>query len=328
MLALTIVLHHLALRVKVDTFLFKYFSEVGFLVVSVFFFFSGYGVQKSYITKQESYRKGFLLHRLPTVLIPYVIITALYWLMYFVDGTRYSIKDIIAQLVEGTPIVTFSWYIVTISVFYVVFWVMMTLCKQRYGLMICIGCLWYITYVICCIKMGYKDQWYNSGQLLIFGMWFATYEKRIIRVIEKTYFVFTPATLLLCAVIYCFKNPIASVLRIDSALLLLRMTVAVLFVLIGVLFSLKFAIGNKLLRFLGDISLEIYLLQGLFIAGLRNSIIYIQNDSLWCIMVLAGTIMLAYVLHHIFVPIQKNIDRYIKKGTSHSRIDGGAEGVR
>ena len=151
--AIVVIFHHLALRTTTGV-LFQPFASMGSLAVAFFFFLSGYGLQKSYIIKSESYKKDFLLKRIPTVLIPYIIITAIYWLTHLFLGHFYSIKDIIHGLIVGYPIAENSWFIVNILIFYVVFWLLMLICKKHYFIMILGGIIWYILYFFFCLKMN------------------------------------------------------------------------------------------------------------------------------------------------------------------------------
>lgn len=312
LLALVVVFHHLVQRTETGLS-FKCFRDVGFLAVAMFFFFSGYGLLKSYIVKQEKYKKGFLLRRLLPILFLYVVMTALYWLMNFAGGTYYSITDIIIKIAEGSPIVSFSWYIICILAFYVAFWILMIICQYHYFVIICGGCLWYILYAAYCIKMGYSHYWFNTCELLIVGMFWAVYEEKIIEIIIKLYLILTPMTWLLFAVCFCFRGKIYSLIPITGISFLFTMLTAVLFVISVLLFSLKFQIGNKILRFLGSISLEIYLCQGLFITSLRSRAFYIQNELFWCVMVLTGTIIFAYILHVAFTAILKEYQLLLNK---------------
>lgn len=63
------------------------FALIGFLFVGVFFFFSGYGLFKSYKNK-PNYLNGFLRKRIPVVLVPlYVVNTILTAIvLHQVDG--------------------------------------------------------------------------------------------------------------------------------------------------------------------------------------------------------------------------------------------------
>lgn len=63
--AVTVVFHHLSQIFKTGI-IFPLFRNFGTISVAVFFFFSGYGLMKKYIT-DENYKKGFLLRRLTVI---------------------------------------------------------------------------------------------------------------------------------------------------------------------------------------------------------------------------------------------------------------------
>lgn len=312
LLAVAIVFAHLAHPPETGL-IFQHFSKVGFLAVSVFFFYSGYGLLKSYIAKQEKYRKSFLFRRILPLLFLYAFVTMLYWMINIVNGNYYSVKDIIMKTVYGSPIVSFSWYIVCILFFYVVFWILMIACQQHYFIMICGGCLWYILYIAFCKKMDYGYYWYYSCHLLFVGMFWAVYEEKIIKIIVKFYSIFVSMIWSSFIILYCFCEELSSLIPIAHSLILLKMFISILFVISILLFSLKFQVGNKVLRFLGNISLEIYLSQGLFIAIFRGKIIYVQNETLWCVLVLAGTIIFAYILHSFYTAVIRKYQLLLNK---------------
>lgn len=298
LLALVVVFHHLAQRTE-NGLLFHQFAGVGYLTVSVFFFFSGYGLQKSYMNS-DNYKKGFLLRRLPTILIPYILVTFIYWLMNCALGNIYSIKDMVGALVRGVPIDRNSWYIIAILVFYIVFWLLMVLCKKRYFLMLLGAFLWYVFYVGYCMGMGYGEYWFNTSHLLIVGMFWAICERRILAIIEKNYLLFSITMALLLALLLCVSSSIALLIPLKGIGVIMTALKAFLFTVSVMLFSLRFKVGNKALAFLGKISFEIYMLHGLFVTILRSDIIYIHNEVLWCAFVFLCTIVFASFMHIVF----------------------------
>ncbi len=314
--AILVILLHLAQRTESGV-LFRYFTFTGMLPVPFFFFLSGYGLQKSYITKSDKYREGFLLKRIPTVFIPYIIITAIYWLMYFFLGHFYSLNEIIHSFIIGRPISENSWFIVNILIFYVVFWLLMRICKKHYFMMILGGFIWYILHFIFCLKMKYGSYWYLSSHLLIIGMLYAIYEQNIIILFKKNtlqkafslfvtfflFYIFSVKTELIVG-----SGIFANILSISSALIN-----PIIFVLSALAFFLKIHLGNKFLNFLGEISLELYISHGLFIKVLRSKFIYIDNELIWSISVLAGTILFSYGLHILFQAILNVYKRTVLK---------------
>ena len=310
--AIVVILHHLEQNTTVGLQV-PPFRQMGFLAVSVFFFLSGYGLQKSHM-KSERYRKKFLLRRLPRILLPYAVVSVMFWFLYAQEGQAYSLRDTLRSFVSKEPIVLYSWYIINILVFYAAYWLLMIVCKDRYFAMVIGAALWYGVYAAFCYKSGYPAYWYSSSHLPVLGMLWATYEDRIVRLIRKRYALLCAVCLtsflaLMVVEVYFAK---AIMVRVKMATFLLTMTISVLFVLCVILYSMKVKFGNRVLTFLGDCSLEIYLVQGLFILGLRGNNIFIGNDLLWAVLTVAGSVALGFVLHLAFSKILRGYDKLFK----------------
>ncbi len=296
--AIVIIFHHLAQRTETGI-LFPFFSRVGFLAVAVFFFLSGYGLQKSYLIKGEGYKRTFIQRRIPKILVPYILATFIYWLAYYLTGTTYSFKDVIIGLVNGYPVVRYSWYIISILCFYLFYWILMKLCKKNRLAMIILGCVYYAIYSALCIKLDISAYWFNASHLLIIGMIWATYEKTINQLVKRTY----PYALVLVWVFFIVLFSIDSkmVLSAKHSFLVstfLTIIESLLFTIGVLLLSMKIRIGNSFLRVLGDMSLQIYLFHGLFILFIKE-IINVQNELLWCVLVIAFTLILARFVHFL-----------------------------
>lgn len=80
--AMTIILHHLSQRLTEQRLLFP-FSQIGVLLVGVFFFSSGFGLIRSWRTK-ENYLNSFLKKRLLVVLVSFYVTTIIYLLIILV----------------------------------------------------------------------------------------------------------------------------------------------------------------------------------------------------------------------------------------------------
>lgn len=301
--ALVVIFHHLALRVTVGS-LFHVFTQAGYLAVAVYFFLSGYGLQKSHMAS-EDYSKRFLLKRLPKILSPYAVVTVLYWIANMCNGVVYSMGEIFAALQNGTPIVSFSWYINCICCFYVAYWLFMSMCRKHYFGMILCACLWLAAYIVVCRYLGRSKWWYNTPQLLILGMIWAVYEQKILRIIKKYYFaaVSVTATALIAADIA------KHTLETHAAFPSLTMLTAVFFVLLILLLSMKVTLTSRILSFLGKISMELYLIHGLWINVLRSELLYIQDDSLWAFAVVGSSIVSALILHQAMTGFCKWMER-------------------
>ncbi|MBQ7660935.1 MAG: acyltransferase [Clostridia bacterium] len=303
-LSVLVIFHHLAQRTT-EGLLFSQLSHIGYLLVAVFFFFSGYGLQKSYILS-ATYQKQYLRRRILPILLTYTVVTALFWGMYAIGGQVYSFGEVISAIIHGSPIVDFSWYIIIILVFYIVFWLLMILCKDNYVGMIIGAGVWYLLHVIFCIIMGYGTWWYNTSHILIVGMIFATFEEKITDCFKKHYYVLASLFFGAFAFLFFAGNALISFTGVKDLSLVLKMVCALLFVFVVLAYTMKFEIGNPILAFLGKTSLEVYLVQGLLMSGLRSGIVYIQNETLWALATVLGSVALGALIHFLLgIPLKK-----------------------
>ena len=290
-LALMVIFGHLALRTDGGG-LFSQFSRLGYLAVAVFFFLTGYGLQKQYMTRRN-YAKGFLRKRLLAVGLPYAVVTALYWSYYATQGRVYSLTQIIMAIGAGSSIVPYSWYIVEVLVFYVVFRLLMGLCRKRHGAMVLGGAVWLAAWTVFCVVMKYGSWWYISSLPVVVGMAWAVYEERIIAFLRKYYVpVFIGVLICLGVLLLLPDRAFAFSWMEDTA----KMAITTLFAVAVVLLMLKIRLGNPVLHYLGQISMELYLLQGLAMMLLRSKWLYITNDLLYCLCVLAADVIMAGIL--------------------------------
>ena len=74
----------------------------------------------------------------------------------------------------------------------------------------------------------------------------------------------------------------------------------IVFLFLVLLLMLKVRFSNKVLQFLGEISLELYLIHNLFLMGLRNpEMINIRGTFSYVIAVLVCSLVLAFLLHKL-----------------------------
>ena len=296
--SIVVILHHLSQKIDINTEFFMRLKFIGFLAVALFFFLSGYGLQKQHLTK-EDYNKKFLIKRLPSVLFPYIIFTLIYWLFYYIMGTTFSFSDIFTSIYHGNPIVDYSWYIVSIIVFYIFFYILIKLFKKKKLLIIIGSLLLNYLYIKICRHLDFGNYWYCCNHLFTIGIIFASYEKQIINFIKKFYLIILPISLILFYLVFSkLSYVIIHYIPIEkNYTLFLLMSNSLLFVIVVLLLLLKIKIGNKITNFLGKRSLELYLTQGLFIILLRSDKIMIENNGLYMLYTLIGTIIIASLIN-------------------------------
>ena len=310
--ALIVILHHISQRVSIGI-LPPDFTRVGYLAVSVFFFLSGYGLQKKNLS-DKTYSNGFLLKRIPAILIPYTIMTLLYWGIYALLGDVRPISSVWHNFIKnGDPIVWFSWYVVCILAFYFTFFVLMKISKSNKKAMILGSVIYYVLYVIICRALNFGLWWYSTALILVFGIFYASYEAPILEFLKKNYLKILIPVLLISYVLAKFKWNIYWLLPSLRTELLLVIILSVLFVSVFFILMLKIDLKNKILTFLGKISFELYMTQGAIMLLTKNRLLHIDNDFYWAILVVFGSLASAYLLNKLFSSVLKKYSFLVAK---------------
>lgn len=149
-------------------------------------------------------------------------------------------------------------------------------------------------------NIGWGEYWYNTILISNLGMLWAFKEENIIKFIKKSYYLVLPMIVLLFAVFGINRSLIVKLLNFDFSSVLVTTIVGILFTLIVLFISRKFIIGNKILDFVGKISLEVYLLQGIFMYIFIKSDRIISSDILTSLIVIVLTIVFGYVFNKLF----------------------------
>lgn len=296
--AISVMFHHLA-QVTKDGLLFNGFSHIGYLCVGMFFFASGFGLQKSYMKKSENYRKGFLIKRLPAIILPYAAIAAVYLIVMSIFSKPKSVQKLFSDVLEASN----SWYIICILLFYIAFYILMLICKKNYKAMIIGALIWFAAYVAVCKLLNVGNWWYNATVLLVFGMFWALYETKILKIIQRFYYVLFIASVVMTVITTIGRYKADKIIPFPEIKVISTSLSAVFFVICILLLTAKFNFGNRVLSFLGEISLEIYLVHGIFILTLRGSYYSIESDPLFVFISVFGSVALASIVHYALKPL-------------------------
>lgn len=169
LLSICIMLHHLGQRISAPWVPALYrrhglelFVPIGYLLVSFFFFCSGYGLIKSMRSK-ENYFKGFLVRRLNRILMIFVF-TEIIW---FIARTS---RDVL-----GLPLNPYSWFIYAIISFYVGFFLIYRK-ENRYSFWLMAA--WILAYSVICYLLVAGNWWYNAAPAFLLGIFIADHEPR------------------------------------------------------------------------------------------------------------------------------------------------------
>ncbi len=302
--AIGIVFHHMAQKtcaywLKEEYIIhgLDFFVPIGYLLVSIFFFCSGYGLYKSYREK-EDYLHGFAWKRVIPVLIPFVITSIVYLDVRIKMGDDVLGNWLKVGIRFGEPQMfnMYAWFVYALFVVYFGFWLGFQKVRKK-GWASMVFLLVIGVYILFCHWWLYGGWWYNTIWLALLGVMVARYETGIVGRMKKYYKLCLPLLLACFAVLFYMEQKNET----QTYVVWLQMSAAALFVLCIFTIGMKVQIGNRILAFLGGLTLEIYLVHGLFVQlfgycfvseGIKP-LFYIKNMALYVTVVVFISIPLA-----------------------------------
>ena len=253
---------------------------------------------EQYTRKGKNYLDTFVQNRIGELLLRYVLISGIYLILrntLFEDPYYWSL-----EVRQGRPIVYFSWYIIELLVFYVIFYISGKSLpeKHRRKIGIIVGSVIVVLDILLSM-IGYGDYWYNSNLCFAIGLLVSTCKTDVESILDK---VNATEIMIVMAIlgVMCFKvndvigTQIKCVIGVVALLMVLE----------------KIQLQGKLWKYCGEISLELYLWQGLFMYGMRNSVLYIKNDVTYSLVTVGGTLLISVISSAIWKKVkQLNIRR-------------------
>ena len=310
--AVAIIVHHLSQELAQKAGTIGFFEGLGVLFVGIFFFFSGYGLYTSLKTK-ENYLKGFLKKRLVTILVPFYICILVFVAAACICGEKFTPLQLLGVLSGWALINGHMWYIVEIAILYLAFFLIYRLIKNRIAATFVMG-IFVLAMMAGSLMLCHGadmsasgwfqgEWWYNSSFLFVIGIIFSKHSEGLRKIARKAYYLLLVVFAGLTAVLglqtaYMLRNysywseiPGQDPKYLDKIRCLsVQLPWIFVFVCFVLLVMMKVRFGNPVLKFLGTISLELYLIHNLFLTGLRSGTIFkVYSPGMYCIL----TILLA-----------------------------------
>lgn len=290
---IAVILCHMALRTE-GGLLFPKCAEYGTYAVSLFFLLSGYGLIKQHKTK-KNYERTFLIKRLSKILGPFIIMHVVSWLYHLSTGNFVTYETIIAELLEGKCFVSYSWYVYVIIELYLIFYISMKLFKNNYHNYIILSLLACLLNYLLFKKLDFNSAWYDTTIFFVFGMFLSLYEDKIVKLLNKYYYLILAISILLYFIIFEKKIHIFNSSLIITTVEVLSINLLILCI------QAKLSLKSKIWNFVSSISYEIYLVHGLVIKAidyyLFESMVLKENYFLWTLLTLVLSIIGGYILN-------------------------------
>jgi len=331
-IALCIMLHHIGQETCASWQMYElypgleFFVPIGYFLVAFFMMCSGFGLYKSYKAK-ENYLNGFIRKRICPLIVGFYISGWIFFICRIIMKEPMNGWKIFCYISGwGLPNL-YGWFVVAMPFFYLCFYLSFKYFKKEW--MKIAGTVFGVfAYTLLGTMINHNNYWmrgewwYNCVHLFWIGILFAKYEAAIVKSLQKKYIL----KLILCVVLtYVFfvvseiatgtvsyygqYNPMLSFPQVVLnrwICLLTQMLGSFFFVLSIVMISMKVKIGNRFLGFMGSITLEFYLIHGLFLeffsyefCEVVPSIVRITNVALLILVVFVLAVPASVILQKI-----------------------------
>ena len=290
-------------------------AVLGYLSVAMFLFLSGYGLCVQHQKKGQQYLNGFLLKRVLPLYLINVLLIVFYTIADLLLKETISWGTVAQSFLFGKTVVSKGWYLQAILVWYIFFLIVFKFIKSdTFQIIAMLGA--FIIYLGVCLIMKLESTWYEGALCLVLGIIWGKYFRQINEVLSKNkwlaFSIFVCGILFMISFILGNFNFLPKTMRIVS-----KSFSASTFTILVVLFLKIIPINNIITRFLGKISLEIYVFHGFFLELYRCRLMYVENWILYTFLVFASTIFLAWAMRPLFSMIFKLGKKEKKSGNEN-----------
>ncbi len=232
-------------------------SRLSQLIVTMFFFYSGYGIFEQ-IKKNKQYSKNIILHRFIPTYINFAVCVLIYFFISIFEGKRFSIYEILTSFIGWNAYFGNSnWFMFITFCLYIFIFIAFYICDNNDLKKVLISLFVFNLLTILLALVLYRTKshyWYNTLFCFNLGMFFSLLKKRIELFFNSSYTYFTTLILSFLFFLIAFF-----LIETQSPLFIIK---ALLFSIFFILFQMKFSlINSKIFSELGKHIFSVYMLQ-------------------------------------------------------------------
>ena len=275
------------------------------LIVTMFFFYSGYGIFEQLKRNGEEYSKNFVQHRIIPTYVNFAGCVLIYFLICTIKGLSFSAREIVLSFLGwNDDFGNSNWFMFVTFGMYLLFYLSFVIqCKKTMLNPILFNVLTMAFIVF--LFMYKKHYWYNTILCFNLGMWYSYFRENV------EAFLSTSKNYLIVLAISLFAFIVAFFLiETQSPLFIIK---ALLFSLSFVLIQMKFSFGkSRILSRLGKHVFSVYMLQRIPFM-LLTELNLNRNIYLFFIITLFLTMLISMVYDYIFAFVSTRILRRTAK---------------
>lgn len=273
-----------------DRYVIKILYEVGQLMVTMFLFYSGYGIYESFKKKGYAYIEKLPKNRILKTFINFALAILLFWLCGLVMNKNYSLQRVLLSLSGWTSIGNSNWYMFAIFVLYIITYLSFRVVRNHPLLSLIMTTVCSLVYIYFISKIQ-PARFTNTCLCYSLGLWYSYFKDKIDSLAKKNifYYSFFIVFLAVFLIIAPQRNDNVMIYNLES----------VLFCLIVVMASMKISFHSRVLKWFGKYLFWVYILQRIPMSLLSYYGIFVSHPYLFLIAVLGITVLLSYCMDFI-----------------------------
>lgn len=292
LLAMLIVCHHVSQTASGDIGTFtQHFEVLGMPIVAVFFLISGYGLFISFQKKGDAYLDGFLAKRYSKILPAFIVLSLISVGIWYYFGK--PLDEQLNRYGHGATPLPYSWFIYAIIYVYAAFYLSAKIGKKTLMTGVIFTTLLLIYIVVVKYLLIFNGYWYQSILSTAAGYFVGYYESRMEKIFDSHKILFFGGVIAMLFLSFCGMCKLIPIAGYLATVWVIAIAISV-YVIIRALGMFNW----KFLRWVGDFSLEVYLIHGIFILFLTK--IPDFPTGIWLYLVtLACSLPAAFAIHRL-----------------------------
>ena len=300
----------------IDNAYLTVFKYIGQCMVTLFLFYSGYGVMESVRRKGLSYVHKIPVTRVLGTLFRFDIAIVLFTLLCLIFSKPFTAKQFALSLIGWDSVGNSNWYIFAVLVAYIItfvaFEVSYPLTKKlsaavsnySAAALVTLGCMAYV-FILAHFKLK-ESYWFDTIICYAMGMWYSLLREKIEKIINCNIFVY-----ILCFVATAAGTAYFAMHRgesfVNTELCMLFFTAFV------VVFTMRVSVHNKILMWCGKNLFGLYILQRIPMIVFREIGVADFNIYLYFVLCLIVTVPIAWLFEKYVGRLWKIISTPRKK---------------
>jgi hypothetical protein len=300
--------------VRFDNPYFMIKEWLGQTVVTMFFFYSGYGLLESIKKKGRDYVKGLPKNRILKILFHFDLAIVIFLIVNLIRGVEFNLSETLLALFGWESIGNSNWFIFAILVLYIFVYISFMIFKDRTVLAITSVTLMTVAYMIIFRVTKCKDYfWCDTVLCLTLGLWYSYFKSGIERFMMKKNIIYFPITILTVGLTFFLEkfkmddDFLAGAMSGDAKFFSGAVAMGLAFTLSVVFITMKISVGNGALAWLGKHVFSVYIFQRMPMSIFSQVDSIYSNKYLYFVVSFAATIIIAELFDRMVAELDKKL---------------------